>query len=145
MSNCIHYEMWKLLIYCTVEVWEWLSNLSHTVLCLQYLSMLRLKLIHVSKRDPYSCDQLSALYDVQGPIPPNISILIKILKILLWSDPGCPSSKLCMPIWKIMCHFISWNSVIRKLYFVVIWVLCQLFFKLNPGHQHIPKRFLKFS
>ena len=57
ISNHIHYKMWDEMTYpfpkfngATVEVWEWISNFTHTLVACDYLSMLRLKLNHVSKR-----------------------------------------------------------------------------------------------
>ena len=61
--NCnpiIHYKMWDEITYpfpnfngCTVEVWEWISNIiPHFTGECDYLSMLGIKLIHVTKCAP---------------------------------------------------------------------------------------------
>ena len=58
ISNHIHYKVWDEITYsfpnfngCTVEVWERINNFNpHFIMGGNYLSMLGLKLIHVSKR-----------------------------------------------------------------------------------------------
>ena len=57
----MHSKVWDEIIYpfpnfngCTVEVWEWLNNFTPHYNGCNYLSMLGLKLIHFSKRGPWS-------------------------------------------------------------------------------------------
>ena len=58
ISNYIHYKLWYEITYpfsnlnsAAVKVWEWISNVIFTLYwAYDYLSMLGLKLIHVSKR-----------------------------------------------------------------------------------------------
>ena len=62
ISNYIHYKVWHEITYpfpnfngATIEVWEWISNfIPQFYRACDYLSMLVLKLNHVSKRGP-SC------------------------------------------------------------------------------------------
>ena len=60
VSNYIKYKAWDDITYpfpnfngATVEVWEWINNI-HPILywACDYLSMMGLKLIHVSRRGP---------------------------------------------------------------------------------------------
>ena len=60
--------MWDEIIYpipnfngCTVEVWEWKSNF---VLGCNFLSMLGLKVDHVSKRGPRNPDKYTQGYNI---------------------------------------------------------------------------------
>ena len=60
ISNHIHYKMWDEITYpfpnfnsSGIGVWEWMNNfIPHVTGHMFYLSMLGLKLIHVSKRGP---------------------------------------------------------------------------------------------
>ena len=59
ISNYIHYKVWDEITYpfpnfngAVVEGWKWISNfIPHFYWACDYLTMLVLKLIHVSKRD----------------------------------------------------------------------------------------------
>ena len=62
VSNYIHYKVWDEITYpfpnfngAAVEVWEWISNFTPHCWAYDYLTMLRFKLIHVSKRGLWSC------------------------------------------------------------------------------------------
>ena len=59
ISNYSHYNVWDEIAYpfpnfngITVEVWEWINNFTHILWACDYLSILGLKLIHISRRDP---------------------------------------------------------------------------------------------
>ena len=77
MSKGIHYKGWDYITYpfpnfngTTVEIWEWISNISHIYNSCNYLSMPRLTLIHVNKRGLVEYKTLT--HDKQGS---SISLL----------------------------------------------------------------------
>ena len=68
IGNYIHYIVWSEITYpfpnCnggTVEVWEWINDFNPYFTC-DYLSMLGLKLIHVSKEVPASLIKIRCKY-----------------------------------------------------------------------------------
>ena len=136
----------------TIDVWEWIRNfISHFIIDVIYLSMLRLKLIHVSNRS--SMSQLSWRLCHENPL-----CHLENTPIIIWRTcPHCPLREgilicpvklkqhywntvfLIIRIWgnnmrvktKEICeHFhISgrgcWKIIIRKSYFVVFTSICQ--------------------
>ena len=65
----MHSKLWYEITYpflnfnsCTVEIWEWISDfISHFIIDVIWLSMLGLKLNHVSKRAPDQCPNVMSL------------------------------------------------------------------------------------
>ena len=78
ISNYIHHKVWAEITYpfpnCTVEVWEWknhsIPHFTKHVNC-EYLSLQRLKIIHVCKRGPWKiCAWFAPCYVCCGQIYP---------------------------------------------------------------------------
>ena len=67
IDSYFHHKLWDEITYpfpnfngCTVEVWEWISDfIPYFYNGCNYLSMLGLTLIHVSKRGPWQIQELS--------------------------------------------------------------------------------------
>ena len=115
----------------TINVWEWISNFTSLYNGCNYLSMLELKLIHVSKCDPWlyyiQCSNCKG--DTQ--IRPwtndraHISLVQTFIIILFWAEkkarPHCTISIMCG------CLMWEWNKVLQycmlaNINSTVVWV-----------------------
>ena len=86
ISNYIRYKVWCEITYpflnsngCTVEVWEWISNLITLYWACDYLFMLGFKLIHISKRAP---DVLK----IDGSMQKRHNCSMLVMKLCLFSN-----------------------------------------------------------
>ena len=120
--------MWDEITYpfpnlngCTVEAWEWITNsIQHFINGRNYLSMLGLKLIHVSKRDPrsswffnqcfsqilsWNVDGLSK-YTTSAPGKPNQCFSITKLKI--------------SGVWKVILIFAAYLNTLKSYFNAIV-------------------------
>ena len=116
-------KVWDDLGY-TVEVWEWISSfIQHFINGCNYLSMLWLKLIHVSETDPRECANLLVVLAEYLSVCTNDivekELSVKIIMILVNS---------CIPQW--IMRTSSNGNIFR-----VTGPLCGEF----TGHRWIPR------
>ena len=102
--------VWDEVIYpfphikgAAVEVWEWISNfIPHFVTGCNYVSMLGLKLVYVSKRGSWWPRDLHMMRKVQCDVVISRSVLSKLLttNTTYLVHEG--------PMWSVFCEFKLW-------------------------------------